>query len=46
MAGSSVVNLSLLSRGIGKVKKNGSEKVDVQFEAEVSLTIINFFFIF
>ena len=34
MAGSAV-NLSLLSRGIGEVKRNGNEKIDVVLEPEV-----------
>ncbi len=34
MAGSTL-NLSLLARGIGEVKKNGSERVDVVLEREV-----------
>ena len=38
MAGSAV-NLSLLSRGIGEVKRNGHEKIDVVLEPEVRVTI-------
>ena len=38
MAGSAV-NLSLLSRGIGEVKRNGHEKIDVVLEPEVGVTI-------
>ena len=34
MAGGTV-NLSLLARGIGEVKKNGHEKIDVVLEPEV-----------
>lgn len=30
------VNLSLLSRGVGQIKQNGHEKVDVKLEPEVS----------
>lgn len=37
MAGA--VNLSLLSRGVGEVKRNGHEKVDVVLEPEVSWSI-------
>ena len=32
---SSQVNLSLLSRGIGSIKTNGHERVDVVLEPEV-----------
>ena len=38
MAGSAV-NLSLLSRGIGEVKRNGHEKIDVVLEPEVGVNI-------
>ena len=34
MAGSAV-NLSLLARGIGEVKQNGHERIDVVLEPEV-----------
>lgn len=37
MATGSALNLSLLSRGVGEVKRNGTEKVDVIFEPQVSL---------
>ena len=33
--GGGALNLSLLSRGIGEVKNNGHEKVDVVFEPQV-----------
>jgi len=35
MATGSALNLSLLSRGVGEIKRNGSEKVDVIFEPQV-----------
>ena len=38
MAGSAV-NLSLLSRGIGEIKRNGHEKIDVVLEPEVRVAI-------
>ncbi|WAR10459.1 K2012-like protein [Mya arenaria] len=34
MATGSALNLSLLSRGVGEVKRNGTEKVDVIFEPQ------------
>ena len=36
VGGSSALNLSLLSRGVGEVSKNGHEKIDVVFEPQVS----------
>ena len=34
------INLSLLARGIGEVRKNGSERVDVKLEEAVRINII------
>ncbi|KAK3082961.1 hypothetical protein FSP39_010092 [Pinctada imbricata] len=34
VGGSSALNLSLLSRGVGEVSKNGHEKIDVVFEPQ------------
>ena len=39
MTGGGALNLSLLSRGIGEVHKNGHEKVEVFLEPEVSQNI-------
>lgn len=35
VGGSSALNLSLLSRGVGEITKNGHEKIDVVFEPQV-----------
>ena len=39
MAEKSLLHLSLLSRGVGQVKRNGHEKVDVVLEAQVCIFI-------
>lgn len=38
MATGSALNLSLLSRGVGEVTRNGTEKVDVIFEPQVHVS--------
>ena len=33
------LNLSLLSRGVGEISKNGHEKIDVVFEPQVRILV-------
>ncbi|XP_056011470.1 titin homolog isoform X36 [Ostrea edulis] len=41
VGGSSALNLSLLSRGVGEITKNGHEKIDVVFEPQDYYNFVN-----
>lgn len=41
VGGSSALNLSLLSRGVGEISKNGHEKIDVVFEPQDYYNFVN-----